>query len=346
MSKILTEVFQAKNISRTKAYLLADAGELDLLFGENDWVSATELSTLCQSAVRTPDENLDIDETDVDDDNEPDSDSATTNSRIDSYVEDAIIQYEYRAKVFGQYYPFELDEDSVLRINKNINKAKLTYIFLLMCSQTSWFREKSGTPLNLADAFEILCKTALECLFPSPSQVYMFGPRSEDRKNIFGNKISDAIQVLASKMGATLDQKWQQKFNRRHKTGGDFKIDLVAICDFAKDTSSNFVAIAQCVASSDEGYWSKKKIEACMNFQSTLQFSHDPYPVLFIPVLYRYASGEWFDSNCISGVLVLDRLRIINLLDSSGGTFPAQKFMKSTAPEAFKKATFSQGLNE
>ena len=118
-------------------------------------------------------------------------------------------------------------------------------------------------------------------------------------------------------MGAPLRAGWKEKWQARGKTSGDFKIDLVAICDFAEPSTSNMVVIAQCAATSRVSYWEKKRSEARRDlFQSTIQFLHPPYPILFIPSDYRDPEGNWYDEDQAAGVLLLDRLRIINLLMS------------------------------
>ena len=96
---------------------------------------------------------------------------------------------------------------------------------------------------------------------------------------------------------------------------GDAGLDLIAIVNFADGAATNYAVFGQCGA--QETAWPKKTLEAHpIRFRSYFQTLMEHPAIMFIPVCYRTASGEWYDNQAASGVLLLDRSRILHLLQS------------------------------
>jgi hypothetical protein len=98
---------------------------------------------------------------------------------------------------------------------------------------------------------------------------------------------------------------------------GDAGVDLVAVRRFSDSAKGLICYVAQCAAQR-EG-WPKKTYEA-RKLLAFIHSAHEPFNLVFIPVLFRKASGVWFNTASAHACVLIDRLRIMKSLHPSYGT--------------------------
>ncbi|MGF9694675.1 hypothetical protein AAIH46_17785 [Rhizobium sp. 0TCS1.26] len=145
----------------------------------------------------------------------------------------------------------------------------------------------------------------------------MFGPNSVARRTRFSGGLSAALPALTAVMGMGLKPGWERNFG----TSGDAKIDLVGVYNFNDSARGFKVVIGQCAAMEEEKNWERKRQEAQLFTRSgSFDYLVEPDAVLFIPVCYRQPDGDWVNSDYVSSVVTVDRVRILNILAHDGAT--------------------------
>lgn len=234
------------------------------------------------------------------------------NEWIDEYesnFDNAISLIKSRVLWLEGLYPFECDGREVRLSIKAGAKNHLSYLFLLACSfHDSFLDLKNSLPVN----FEIICKQAMQALFPDWAEVLLFSKHSKDRREIFGNSASQAVPVLAKKLNAMLKRENEIPDSQR-----EYGIDIVAICPFNDNLEYPFFAFAQCTVAK---YWWRKKHEAMPN-SSLLAFVDiqvNSSNFLMIPHFPRTTAQKWNVSpDRIIDCILCDRYRICWLLEQS-----------------------------
>lgn len=305
-------MFEIGRVSHTKPHLLADTVELALLFGDYVEISEADIFSIMSQSPRVDSELLDLSEEDLDDDGYDDSLSeAEISGRQQGYIEDCLAQIEYRVSVFGDYYPFEIDR-RLIKIKNEVLDQHYLYISLLVCSRCRSFTAK-GMKQRISDLFETVSYECLSRILSPLFKVYMFGPNTEHRKNYFGTNLRDAIPILVSELGMELLANWEENYS----ASGDSGIDLVGVCSFDENSPGNSVVIAQCAAQENERDWKRKRSEADIKYLSgSIHSICEPQAILFIPACFRNADGSWRNANDVSGILTIDRVRIVNVFSA------------------------------
>ena len=234
------------------------------------------------------------------------------NEWIDEYesnFDDAIGLIKSRIFWLKDVYPFECEGREVRLSVKAGTKNHLVYLFLLACSFHDSFPDlKSSLPVD----FEIICKQAMQALFPDWAEVLLFSKHSEDRRKIFGTSASQAVPVLAKKLNAMLKRE-----NEIPDSQNEYGIDIVAICPFDDNLEYPFFAFAQCTVAKE---WWRKKHEAIPN-SSLLAFVDlqvNSSNFLMIPHFPRKTAEKWSVSpDRVTDCVLCDRYRICWLLEKS-----------------------------
>ena len=101
---------------------------------------------------------------------------------------------------------------------------------------------------------------------------------------------------------------------KEESTSGDGGLDIVGIVDFCDEARGNLALFGQCAARERE--WPAKTLEASpLRFRAFFSFLSDPTNIVFIPLCFRKADGTWPSSSKSSGCVLLDRFRIMSLLE-------------------------------
>jgi hypothetical protein len=302
--------FKIGRVESTREHLLADTFEIAIAFGDYEQVSLTDAQSIISSTPPSPEELLPLGEPDIDDNNMPDEDTEVEiNEKLQARVEAAMRHIEYRSACLGPHYPFTI-EDETLTLRKELSASQNLYLLLLACSRTRSFKAK-GTAQRLADRFEEVSAACLKRMMPANGKVFMFGPNSDDRKNIFGSQLSVAIPKLCETLGMDIAPHWKAP----EGASGDGKVDIVGVFDFSDTAKGYSVIVGQCASMEDERVWQKKRQEANLETKrGTFHFLVCPTPALFFPSFYRSADGDWIDRDNVSGVVAIDRYRLLKTL--------------------------------
>lgn len=226
-------------------------------------------------------------------------------------LEDAWTQLEYRASCFGANYPFLVVGD-ILRLNTDwSNPRHKVYRFLLASSRLRSFRATNR--YHWSQAFAKVSSVAMSSLLPGYAEVKIFDANSDDRREYYGTDCRDALLKLGEQISAF---KIHEEDIREREPSGDGGIDLVGVISFQDIAHGAHIVFGQCGA--QEENWPDKRLEAHpMGLSNYFQFSHDVITTMFTPVLYRSSTGKWAKGSKVTGVVVIDRLRIINLIEKN-----------------------------
>lgn len=321
--------FSVGSVSLTRTHLLADLVELVLLLGDSnrDFIARGDVAGLVGKAPVELDE---LDDEEEQDDSQADGGLAfepegvvgletmvepsdtNENSKIDAVLDLLWEHFSYRVGAFLNFYPFYVDGDKIY-VRKNLSIYQRVYVFLLACSRLKSFKgvfPLKGVRQFWAALFTKACRDALKGLFPMGMGVRIFDANSDDRQSYYGTNLRDALVRLGADLGASFVNHAAIK---KESASGDAGLDLVAIYSFSDNASGALVAMGQCGAQG-EG-WSDKTLEAHSDkYRSFFGFSYPWTPLMFAPVCYRDTAGAWEKERFASGVLLLDRLRILKLI--------------------------------
>lgn len=299
--------FVRGEVPQTKAFLLADYVELLILVGCRDVISRADLETeiTLGDPDSDPDEVMGV------------GDQIEQNGRMQRAISNCFGQLEYRALSLGEAYPFQLEE-GVLTRKKTINGAGYIYLFLLICSRLASFSGK-GFGQDAASVFVAVSADTLRAVLGEHHEVHTFDANSADRRSLFGTNLKDALYALAKHMQAdpvahVIDEQG---------TSGDAGVDLVAVRRFSDSAKGLLCYVAQCAAQKDG--WPKKTYEA-RKLLAFIHAAHEPFNLVFIPVLFRKASGVWFNTAAAHACVLIDRLRIVKAVYPSYTTLQMATF--------------------
>lgn len=298
--------FKIGEVAKSSSYLFADLIEILVAinyFGK-DTVSKNDIEDTLTRSV-TAAEELDDDEL------LEGEDGSSKHNRIEKNIDDAWFMLNHRVAVFKHSYPFVV-EDEALRLKKNLSSSQYIYLLILFCSRLKSFTSK-GIHQKWAKYFTKLCKYATYGLAPRNSIIKIFDANSDDRKSYYTTNLRKALIKLGEDMGirATLEH------IEGESASGDFGIDIVAIYKFEHSIQTgNFVIFGQCGAQGEN--WHTKNFE-CHPDKYRLVFptAAPIIPIIYTPVDFRTADGEWYSRSKTMGGTVLDRRRIIQLLQNS-----------------------------
>jgi hypothetical protein len=226
-------------------------------------------------------------------------------------VEDAWLHLEYRAGRFATAYPFTF-RTGALRVRGQRTHTARIYRFLLACSRLRSFNPALRSAW--ASSFTKLSREVLIQLLPGWAEVRVFDANSDDRRHYYGTNLRKALLVLGKDIAASSVDAAECD---AQESSGDAKIDLVGLTKWDDPAPGAHVILGQCAARETD--WPTKRLEAhAIGLRAMMSLLHDPVNALFIPVLYRDTNGSWITKTHATGCLLIDRLRIISLLNRRG----------------------------
>lgn len=301
--------FNIGDLHPNTPHLFADLAELLLLIGYNGraQLHQNDLEKLLNEQPIAAEE---VDE--EDEDAQAEKTSAERNSRQDRQIEDVMSQLAYRAGAFGEWYPFEVKGEN-LRLHPDLSNNHRLYRLLVACSRLRSFGRK-GVPQRWARGFTHVSCAAMRALAPKSAQTRIFDANSLDRQNHYGTDLRNALPILGKELGV-LSINEAECANA--ESSGDGGFDIVTTLNFDDGAATAYAILGQCGA--QETAWPSKTLEASpINFRHYYQVQFDYPSVMFTPVSYRLATGTWVNNKCANGVLLADRLRIMNLINLDG----------------------------
>lgn len=229
------------------------------------------------------------------------------NAKVESQLEDVWAHLFYRDRAFGGFYPFDV-EDECISIGSSLTLEQRYYLFLLACSRLKSFMSQPGLVQKWAKLFTKVAKCCLQSLLPVHASVRIFDANSDDRRTYYSTSLPDAL----IKLGQDLSLKVDEDECRSKSSSGDEGIDLVGVVSFNDAVQANFAVLGQCAAQGEN--WPSKRLEAHpLNLRHI--FPHiNTLTTLFIPTSFRASNGEWVHNKFTTGLVLVDRLRMLNLL--------------------------------
>ncbi|MFU8789370.1 MAG: hypothetical protein ACNA7G_10090 [Methylobacter sp.] len=294
-------------------HLFADLAELVLTIGYNGRTKLhkNDLLNIIETGTISPDE-LDIEAEAEEEADSMGQTSAEKNGRHENQLEDVLTQLAYRSNALNDYYPFTVDGDELVLLDKeSLTDKQRVYRFLLACSRLRSFNQSGGIRQKWAKAFTCLSKLAMEGLVPNHATVRIFDANSEDRKSHYSTDLRNALKILGKDLAVLRIHDHECD---KAGTSGDAGLDLVAVVNFDDGAATSFALLGQCGA--QESKWPQKTLEAhAIRYRNYFQMQFDYPGIMFTPVCYRTADGEWADNQSANGILLIDRERILKLLD-------------------------------
>ena len=311
--------FEIGELHPNTPHLFSDLIELSILVNGNEQskLSESDIESLIRTGVISSEEN----DIEIEDDFESDISSAEKNDKAEERVENIFRLLEYRQGCFGDFYPFQVLQGEFISLKKptfiELTAEEKLYVILLACSRLRSFKNHKSTTQKKsvvqlwAKYFTELGKVAFQSLLPEWANVHIFDANSDDRRNIFGTNLKEAMQRLG-KQDMVAPANLLLNGIYQLSTSGDAGLDLVGIGNFNDKAISNLVIFGQCGA--QETNWPSKTLEGHQIHLSNyfhMQPSYTNY--MLIPLSYRDSNGSFVNSNKLGGTLLLDRKRILDL---------------------------------
>lgn len=222
---------------------------------------------------------------------------------------------EYRAGAFAEFYPFRVIKGGTVLVlsgsKSRLRVQRKLYVFLLLASNLRYLSQSDRT--SIASIFEVTSFHALETYLPPQSRLHMFGKHS---LNDSGPYSTGTLWQKLNRMATDIrEQVLCKKSDFKPSNTGDAGLDLIAWLPLDSDAEMRrgfFVVFGQCACTRR---WVEKQFETSYDTWSNyLSFTVYPTRLTFIPYCFRKATGAWHDYTKISKTVLVDRLRLINLL--------------------------------
>jgi hypothetical protein len=226
----------------------------------------------------------------------------------ESFVRGLFEHLQYRAASFQSAYPFEINSRcDALGLRSNLTQKHKLYIFFLL----SACHERLGTngPPILRQ-FEQVSREALRWMLPG-LEVRLFGSGTT-KCDYSGNKWK-RIRALAADLCVEVKAK-EHEFSKHDV--GDSGLDLVAYTNFGDGASHLLVVFGQCACT--PAWKTKQYSSGPARWGNILDFNVPPQNMLFVPYCLRESSGRWYQQHEISQTVMIDRIRLVKLLEKGG----------------------------
>ncbi len=212
----------------------------------------------------------------------------------------------YRKEAFGAFYPFSFSpKGDVLIATDPLALEHRFYIFLLLSSN---LRHVQSVIHYLTSNFEFLSSEAMKKLLPASAEVHIFGANALHQGKYTGN-LWDKIVALAGDLKERVLVS-EAEFSP-HDTG-DKGIDVVGWVPFNDPAPGLPIFFAQCGCTLK---WVQKQHSSSHSaWNPIMTFLCPPGNIAFIPYCFRNSDGGWHKSVDIHHSLIIDRLRLVHLL--------------------------------
>lgn len=291
-----------RRLSRGRVLELLD--DTAQMYGEE-----TDADVVNPSDGATPAPNVDGDEPDALNDGLLGAGQVGT--RNEMRVASWFANLAFRAKLFGDAYPFKLSADGqeleALPVDSTLREL---YVQMLVSSSLRLVPKRRRD--ELTEPFEETSYTIFRQLMPLGWEVHRFGAKGASRyEGLLYDKLVALCKDLHGKFG----------LERRHfkpNDRGDGGLDLVAWHPMAGDEREGLpIALAQCGCTSDGDEWSSKSLQASpAKLSGHIQVLHPWSTYYFMPHDLTEAAGtqiDWQQRANVTSTIVIDRSRLIGL---------------------------------
>lgn len=214
-----------------------------------------------------------------------------------------------RAHEFKGQYPFKVSSDEdTLEFDFDDTPAQRLYLGLLIASSMRHLpNTRKG---DIARAFEETCFQVFSKLMPDGSEIRATWAGGGSEAPYTGTLYEKMIQVAR-------DIRGQHNIKPTHfkpNNTGDGGIDLIAWHPMGDERNGIPISFAQCGCSRND--WTFKQAEASPFSHGTkFNVRHDWATYYFMPLDLREFNGDWAYESKIGEVIIVDRLRMLRLVD-------------------------------
>jgi hypothetical protein len=237
--------------------------------------------------------------------------SGHVGTRNEMRVADWFANLAFRAKLFGDAYPFKMSDDGKELVALSVDTPlRLLYVQLLMSASLRLVPKRRRD--ELTESFEETSHEIFKRLMPTGWEVHRFGAKGASR---YEGLLYDKLVALTKDLRGTFGlERRHYKANDR----GDGGLDLVAWHPLGDDVREGLpIALAQCGCTSDGDEWSMKTLEASPSKLAGHLRVHHPWSAYyFMPHDLTEAVGtqiDWQQKPKLTSTIVIDRSRLIGL---------------------------------
>ncbi len=243
--------------------------------------------------------------------NNSDDDLGSNSSEIydkwENKIEEWYSTLEIRQTVYNEFYPFIVNNNTII-LKEDLDYKNKLYIFLLLNSNLKYIEN-----INLLTSdFEELSLEAFREYLPTTAKCYRFGKSMLDYDRYKGH-ITNKIDELAK------DLKYNIKYEAHYfsnNDSGDGGLDLISWIPFTNDENQNNIQIylGQCATGKE---WHKKQDDTDKFVDNYINFRSNPSSVMFIPYDSRNSERKFDEEARMKHHLFFDRIRLLTLLENN-----------------------------
>jgi hypothetical protein len=268
-------------------------------------------------------EEMEVEDADKDDEDidEETPEPALADDKWDIKGDDWFGHLEYRAGAFAEFYPFRVIKGGTVLVlsgsKSTLSVKRKLYLFLLLASNLRYLSK--ADQISIASIFEVASFYALETYLPPHSKLYMFGKHP---LNSGGPYSSGTLWDKLNRMAADIREGVVcEKTDFKPSDTGDAGLDLIAWLPLETGVEMRrgfFVMFGQCACTPK---WVNKQFETHYDtWKNYMSFTVYPTRLTFIPYCFRKSTGAWYNYTKIKATVLVDRLRLINLLNGKHST--------------------------
>ena len=150
-----------------------------------------------------------------------------------------------------------------------------------------------------------MSKEALKGMLPASARVHLFHPRHHEYSGNFWARLN----VLAEDIRETVIAK-EHEFSKY--STGEKGLDVVAWVPLGDELPSLLILFGQCACTLK---WVSKQHDSSFDsWNGKLTFTAPLNNIAFIPFCFRRPNGDWYNKSDIGRSILIDRLRLVNLL--------------------------------
>ena len=285
----------------------------DRLLDENDGHTKKALRQITAMGRKVITPHIDrIADDQLEDDTDPEDEQ-----RIKTAIIGVIDYMKCRKVIVTNYYPFEIDNRYSVSLKNELTDKNKIYIILLISSLIRVITQKGGFSYRITHRFESLCEQPFDMLVPQIASKEFFGAggSSVEKVEPIGQLFYDKVSNLAKNLHLPLHPDFTHETAGVNNVG-DGGLDWVAWVSFADNLHMLPTYFGQCACGND---WEDKLFDANKSkWSQYILFSYDYQLFHFIPKSFRELENKWLNSIKLHSAILIDRFRIIELLEKGG----------------------------
>jgi hypothetical protein len=231
---------------------------------------------------------------------------------LERFSADIYAILENRRERYGADYPF-IFNGNLFERKEQLSNNNMLYVYLLFSSHLRYFQEYQSIFTSEFESFSLEC---LKEYFGEKLEVYVFGKNSLQTDERFkGNKFTKFSKLA---------DWWRQKAkfistDFPAQDTGDEGIDLVGAIMFNDLNPGNLLITGQCKC--QPNWYDYRFSSSPGTLRGLLDLSIDNVNFSFAPICFRNESGTWKQEHKASGVILIDRNRIVYLMNPRLNSF-------------------------